>query len=473
MRHRYIVLVLFCLMLFLYNIKLSARVVYVSSSVGNNDSNGTIEKPFKTISKALNVADTIYLLAGDVFYETVSAYRKYISRYGKGKNPLISGYKRLIKPVWTQVANDVWSIDLSGDYFTGNNVVGPTYMNNIGCIHEYKSGAIHGKRVRYYSDLAEEWDFWQTEDHSSAVAASDFSTLYLKYSSNPNNIELEFSTGQTALRISETIIDAVDIEGFGFGISAGTDVIIRNCHIDAIGGMLFRGFSRFESYGNGIEFFVSKDIRNCIVENNIVSRTYDSGITIQVSSAYNYSPTNVKILNNLLISCGQAWEDYIMNRDDNIVFQQCEFKNNIIVNSGDSGFGYRKNKVLCNVLGYNTHGIKGMIIDSNLFIGGNYYSSPPFNGYFKSNIWKNNVCYLSEGNYIFTSNAKEYLYVPSKKEDFNHICEKYRKLSGDNTTLFFVVNEFRLKRLQKRNIKKFIKTNTTYKHQYSKLISFL
>ncbi|MBQ9722806.1 MAG: right-handed parallel beta-helix repeat-containing protein [Bacteroidales bacterium] len=446
-------------LLFLFNPYIvEAKSVYVSTSIGSDLNDGLQEtQPLYSIEKALSIADTLFLKAGDCFYETLYTQRKYIGRYGIGHNPVLSGYKRLESDKWLRVAKNIWMLDLTGNYYSGNNITGDTFLNNIGCFHEYENDRIHGKRVQYYTELQNNWDFWQTERFDTNMSASEFSKLYLYLDSDPNDLQLEFSTGQTGVRISNSTLESIDIKGFGFGVGAGTNVRMYNCHIDAVGGMLFRGFGRFVSYGNGIEFFVSKDIRNCIVENCIISRTYDSGITIQASKAYEYSPTNIIISNNLLLSCGQGWEDYIMNSDPNIAFQNCIFSNNLIINSGHSGFGYPDKKILCGVLGYNTHGFKGMILQENIFIGGNFYSSPPYKGLYKSNVWKDNIVYISSDEYLFSSNGQDYIYAPSQKDAFKEACVNYRNLTGDLTTEFTLTKKKRIKLLQKKALHRFLR----------------
>ena len=71
-----------------------AKAVYVSASQGNDVHSGlTFDNPIKHISKALTIGDTIYLKAGDIFFETVDFTGKYVTRYGKGKDPVICGFK--------------------------------------------------------------------------------------------------------------------------------------------------------------------------------------------------------------------------------------------------------------------------------------------------------------------------------------------------------------------------------------------
>ena len=84
----------------------------------------------------------------------------------------------------------------------------------------------------------------------------------------------------------------------GHGISAKSNSTIRDCEIDAIGGKTQVGYEVFTSLGNGIEFYVSENIRDCLVENCQISRCYDCGISIQGSVCGLATPSNICIKNN-------------------------------------------------------------------------------------------------------------------------------------------------------------------------------
>ena len=89
-----------------------ASIVYVSSSQGNDLHDGlNIIKPVEHISKALTIGDTIYLKAGDIFFEAVDFTGKYVTRYGKGKDPVICGFKHIETPQWIQVDENIWKIN--------------------------------------------------------------------------------------------------------------------------------------------------------------------------------------------------------------------------------------------------------------------------------------------------------------------------------------------------------------------------
>lgn len=444
----------------LFEVKASVR--HVSSSEGNDDFDGKSSvAPKKTILNAISLADTVLLKSGDVFYEQVVAEGKVISRYGEGPNPTISGLKTLIASgCWRKVEDSIWVIDLSGDYYTGFDTHGASLLNNVGCIYDRDNDVVYGNKVRTYAELRENWDIWQTERFDRNTPSSEFSTLYLYLDDNPNLMNLAFSVGGIGISIANCTLQGVNVIGFGFGISAGKHVEISNCKVDIIGGMTQLGKEWFVNYGNGIEFYVSYDISNSKVHDCYVSRTYDSGITIQAGSE-NFIPRKIKIYNNLIENCCQAWEDFLMTPNDTVVFHECEFYKNIIINSGTPGFTYKGRTQFCHIFGLNNKGEKGMIIRDNVFAGGNFYHSTSYHGRYYSNVWNNNICYLSAGNFLLCDHegSIDNLTVVNSKKENKGIVSRYRDLTGDDTR-FYVYSENRVKRIANKLKKSFLKKHT-------------
>lgn len=445
------------------------RSVYVSSSLGTDVNTGMNESsPVKTIKKAIILGDTILLKTGDVFNERIELNGKTIKSYGNGRKPIVCGYKRIKNPKWEYVTDSIWKSCLAANNYQGYKTEGATFYNNIGCIHEYDKDLVHGRRVRHLYELVEEWDFWQSEHYKkNETRENDFDSIYLRIGTDPNSLKIEYSIGGIAISCRNSMIEDLRIEGFGFGISASTEVIIKNCEIDAIGGMLVVNDTEFVSYGNGIEFYVSQDIENCIVENCIISRCYDCGITIQGSDKKKATPRNIIIRNNLIERSCQGWEDFLRN-DSNVVYNNCIFENNLVLNSGNtSGFGYPDSRFkYCHVLGNNFKGDKGMIIRNNTFVGGNYYCSGAYNGKYKSNKWQGNTCVIKRGDFLLGNytGTKDVIRIPVEKGEFPTLKDatenailRYRDLTGDMTTKFIIKDE---KTINKQIIKlkrKFLK----------------
>lgn len=459
---------IFSILLLLCAITARSSVVYVSSSIGDDRNSGlTINTPIKNIKTAIGMADTILLKCGDVFYEHVSLNGNYLSCYGQGKKPVLSGYKRVKTARWQRAGNNIWKISLNDIGFEGFRVGESSLLNNIGCIHEYDIDSIHGRKVQNRGLLKENWDFWQTEHYSRKdTKPEDFDTLYLYLHTNPNDLKLEFSVGTTGVSMRNSTVSDVRIEGFGcHGIAGKSNSVIKNCEIDGIGGMTQIGFQYFVSLGNGVEFYVSENIEDCVVEQCKISRCYDCGVTIQGGRCGQATPHNIAIRKSVIYDCCQGWEDFL-NNDDNVVYQNCVFEDNIVLNSGKTGgFGYPTRFKYCHVLGNSLKGYKGMIIRNNTFVGGNYYVGGITPIQYKSNIWLGNVCYIKRGDFILSNyvGTADVVRIPKEKGVFkslkvatNEAIFKYREMTNDMTTRFIIEDERKINKRIARLKKKYL-----------------
>ena len=148
---------------------LSAETIFISSSMGNDNNDGlTTSTPMRTIAKAALKGDTLLLKAGDKFFGRTDFVNKYVSRYGRGYNPTISGFKIIEKATWKEVEPHIWVLDLTTNGFGGVDTKGSSNLNNIGCFHLIDDDVIHGYKVQYKSELKKDWDFWQTEKYRDA-----------------------------------------------------------------------------------------------------------------------------------------------------------------------------------------------------------------------------------------------------------------------------------------------------------------
>lgn len=444
--------------LFAIATNLSAKTVFVSSSMGNDANIGvSVDRPLKTINKALTIADTLLLKSGDVFYGSFTANDKYIDRYGEGNRPVVCGYKRIIEPNWEHVEGYVWRLKLTDSNFIGIQTPQSSTLNNIGCIHDWKNDKVHGRKMQYRKDLKQDWDFWQSEEFASQkVAPTEFDTLYMYCSKNPNKMQLELSTGSNGIVASGTALNNITIVGFGkHGIAGGTRTIIRNCRIDAIGGSTQLGHKTFASLGNGIEYYISKDKENCVVKGCYITRCYDCGITIQGSDKGKATPRNFLIEDNLVTNCCQGWEDFLRN-DDDVVYENCVVRNNLFIDNGEtSGFAYPESRFkYCQVLGNNFKGDKGLVLENNIFVNGNYYCTMPYQKKYMSHVWKNNHCYIMRGDFLLSNytGTADVIRVPVEKKDYYSLSEatetainQYRDKTGDKTTAFHILGRYRMK----------------------------
>ena len=466
MRNTGLLIVFSFIIFFSCSCLINAQEIYVSSSYGSDANNGlTPQSPMKTISAAAKKGDVIKLLAGDVFYEYVVVRNKILTRYGEGPNPEINGLRTILGRPWQKVDDNIWKIDLTDLPSKGYIIKGTTTLNNVGCIYEVEKDALHGRKRTIYADLNTDWDFYQTDAKTyQEEGAKCFDVLYLYLSTDPNDLNMALSVGSHyGVKLYDSTIERVNVIGFGTGgINLFGSSNVRNCRVDIIGGSMQLSWYVTTSLGNGIDFWVSEDAHDCIIEGNYISRCYDCGGSIQAIGCGKATPRNIIFRDNLISHCCQGWEDFLQN-DPDVMFENCRFENNYVVFIGETGFNYPEIRFkYCNVLGNNLDGDRGMIIRNNTFIGGNYYCSGAYNKQYRSNVWDGNVHYVARGAYILGNylGTEDVLRIP-QSGSARSVIAQYRSLTGDNTTRFKVTRQSKIESMSNKLIKNFLK-----KHKY-------
>lgn len=470
----FLIRVSFCFILFnsFINIVIlaSQQRIYVSSSIGCDDYDGLKENtPVRSINRALMLGDTILLKANDVFYECATLKGQYMSRYGEGNNPEINGLRTLTGRPWIHVNGNIWKIDLTSAESNGYWVQGTSELNNIGCFYENDKDVLHGRKCSSKEDLLHNWDFYQTNIETyKSHKNNSFDYLYLYLDENPNGLFLSLSIGSHyGLKLYNSTVEKVSVKGFGTGgINLSGSSNVKYCNVDIIGGSMMLHGNTTVCLGNGIDFWVSQDAYDCVIEENCITRCFDCGCSIQASGQGQATPRNIVFRNNIISNCCQGWEDFLRN-DDNVMYENCVFEENVVFNIGNcSGFGYSDNRFkYCHILGNNIKGNKGMIIQNNIFVGGNYYCSGAYNNEYKSNVWRGNTCYIKRGDFILSNygGTKDVIRIPFDKGHFltlkaatDDAISRYRMLTGDETTLFVVKNEKDIKRRIKKLERKYL-----------------
>ena len=434
--------------------------VYVSSSAGSDANTGMDEaSPVRTIAKALTMGKTILLKGDDVFYEKVRLKNQTLTRYGEGQDPVICGLRKLTGKPWTNEGGNIWKIDLTAAESEGFVVQGSSLFNNIGCFYENDRDELHGRKCPSKDMLKSNWDFFQGNIAAYNLKKSAcFDTLYLYYDGNPNELDLSLSVGSYyGIVLHDSSVDHVTVKGFGTGgINLFGSSNVRDCRVDLIGGSMMLHGKTTVCLGNGIDFWVSQDAYDCTIERNRISRCYDCGGSIQASDCGQATPRDIVFRNNVISNCCQGWEDFLRN-DDNVMFENCVFEDNIVLNIGEtSGFGYADGRFkYCHVLGNNFKGDRGMIIRNNTFVGGNYYCSGAYKGQYKSNVWEGNTCIIKRGDFILSNyiGTKDVIRIPTEKGAFRSLkaatddaIRRYRELTGDQTTKFVIKSERNINR---------------------------
>lgn len=441
---------------------------YVSSSVGYDSNNGSIESPFRTLSKALESgADTILLKSGDIFYEKMLIDGHVVDKYGVGEKPILCGVKIPEKGAWEngvlkngnwiKCKSNIWRIDLSmeDDKYSGFKTGGASFFNNIGAVVNLITDDMNNcRKVPQYSDLIENFDLWQAcpvEDTGSSIP-QDFNFLYMYFDGNPNEYDFGVTMGTSAITVQNGDIRNISIKYWGFGILFKDNVNISHCDIDGIGGFIQRGYKKWVLLGNGIETWVSNSVRHdCIIENCKVSRTFDCGATIQGSSNQNsIKAENIIFRNNIFRNCCQSFEEFLRGPDNEDLYYNCIFENNISIDAGIStGFRYYDDRYKrCHFLSNSNLRNTNMIYRNNVAINGNYYCAGAYNKLYRQAVWQDNTCHIKRGQDLLGNygGTKDVIKIPTERGIFNSLeaatdsaISRYRYFTGDKTTKFIII----------------------------------
>ena len=167
---------IFFLPLVLLTAGASATTYYVSSSSGNDASNGTtMATPWQTLAKvnaqSLQPGDVVLLKRGDVWNESlapagsgVSGNPIAIDAYGAGPAPNLTGYFAVPANAWVNLGNNAWKAPVPATYTTINF-----------CLF----GSIWGQKVgAATANLTAQWDFYFANGYVYVYAAGNPSTFY-------------------------------------------------------------------------------------------------------------------------------------------------------------------------------------------------------------------------------------------------------------------------------------------------------
>lgn len=459
--------------------------IYVSSSEGEDSNIGTYDSPVRTIQKAMALMSSkrgVKLKCGDVFYEQITLTdNKELSSYGKGPRPILSGliipkherWERGVlneKGVWTPSENsNIWRIYLAGpsSHYSGYLAKGSSDVNNIACIYNIDDDTrCNSKKYSHYNNLKENFDFcqgWWIGEYMVSGIPQALDYIYIYLDSDPNDLNLGFVSKVSLVRTGSCdgcIIDGIEMRCANFGIYAGSssDITIRNCRLDVLGGSTMNGASSVEGeyirWGNGIEFYVhdGDTIQNVLVENNYVTRVFDAGLTLQ---GKNYSAQNVVFRNNYLKGCSQNWENFnsATAHPDIRSYKDCFFMNNLCVNGGqDMDIRYNNDKYNQILVNTNSEDLSSgaIIYKDNLFVNGNYRGCSYHGGRgFFGELYDGNVVYLMPGQVLyeplFMSKGRYSVRIPTIVDksnpsiDIQPFIQQYRDRTGDDSSIFKVI----------------------------------
>ena len=314
-------------------------IYYVSAQGCDTNDGLSKDSALKSVAKVnslLESGDEVRFRAGDVFYGGLRPprgisenERTTVTRYGEGKNPVISQYKKANVGAWELHSDDIYKIDLTNiENFTGNT---QNIDTRVGFIKI--SGKIYHRLCKSLEELKNEFDFFCDDRY-----------LYLKLFQSPDSYSDDFLFACNIKMIAPTdflMIDSVDFcgtGGHGFqGVSSGS--IIRNCAFCEIGGSFMldaRGNPTTIRYGNGVEFWTGS--HDNLVENCHFADIYDVAMSIQGCDAVT-NWENIVFRNNKTYNCTQSFEIWTKTEKEHNGIVNCYFENNTCINSG-YGWGH-------------------------------------------------------------------------------------------------------------------------------------
>lgn len=426
-----------------------SKIVYVSSSAGDDANDGSKDKPFKTFAKLPKKNAKILLKKDDIFYAPLSGFENcIINSYGKGRNlPMICGLRRIKNPsAWQQIGDNLWRLDLNASQnFDGCNPqnFSPRF-NNIGAIYNLATDTVYGHLVKNKDELKKNWDFIVSEKYSHKnITPETFRYLHLKLDHNPaeEGDQLALLTGQHGVSsLKNCTVRNIAIKGFGcHGLTRCRGSKIEKLKIDLIGGSILVGYRTWVRFGNGIEFWISDEPHSNIhnrVSYCIISRTFDCGSTIQGSPSKGTAiARDIIFRGNKYYRCHQAFEHWLKSPDKTPgQYIDCKFVGNFAWDCGNNEFNspYSQEQ---NFLNYDAHP-GSMTIRHNVCYGGGTYAG--------SSNWStdfgNNTFYAIRGKPLL-------VILPSAKEKFLLLyansaddIAKYREIVGDNSSKITIVD---------------------------------
>lgn len=433
-------ILLYCLSLLNFLTAQAVQTYYVSSSLGSDENNGLSEKsPFQTISKAPKSNAVIKLKAGDVFYESIFDLKNCtVSAYGTGDKPVVCGFKT-VKPAqkyeaWTSYGNDVWRIDLTkledfSGFFKAVHIV-----NNIGVLYCKNEDLVYGHMVKSKDLLKDEGDFFVSDERlSKNVNSETYRYLYLKHHENPGvHGEWSFSCRAFGIyNLNGCHISDIKVQGFsGNGIWGITNTKVERCELDLIGGAIQLDTYEWVRFGNGVEFYMDRELKNCEIRNCHFSRIYDCGATIQLnkSAKVKFQPVSIKFIDNVFVNCRQGFEHFL---PPELSYQDCAFSNNIIFNAGDNGFNSPEKRDAA-FLSYESIDRNDLLISDNTIFGSPFYCGK----HFTKNM-KGNVVYIYDDQYLTSYHFDASFPVISAKD--KESVAQYQKVTNDGNTEFVVM----------------------------------
>jgi len=343
-------------MFFLASFHISAREYHVSVK-GNDNNDGSAEHPFKTISAASKVAragDTITVHAGtyrewvNPLFGGTSNINRIVYRAADGEDVFIKG-SEVVKG-WERVKKGVWKVTIDntifGDYNPYKEIIWGDWFLNFGRNHHTGEVYLNGKSLYEIDSLTKVFNpepLKGAQDQQGSLyqwyceSNEKTTTIWVNFHEfDPNKELVEINVRPTVFFPKKTGINYITVSGFKISQAATNWSSPTGEQMGIIGPNWSKGW---------------------IIENNIISHSKCSGITMGIdrslgqsySSIYKKKSGHISQLEVVFRAVKNGWSKE--NVGSHIV------RNNIISNCGQTGINGNLGAIFSQIYGNHIYDI--------------------------------------------------------------------------------------------------------------------
>ncbi len=303
-----------------YTVGDGGRVFYISADGDDSNNGRSPEAPKKTISSGLGSlflqpGDVVLFRRGDTFRGKLNARNGVTySAYGTGAKPIINGSEKNYADASCWVSTEYTNVWKCTETLKNVGMILFDYSGEIGNYDEllaakrivgvdgFTGAADLSADLEFYSDLGTKELFLYSKENPG----TRFDTIDVGTSGNI--IGVGTNTGITVDNLHLMVTG-----GHGVGANTTSNLTVRNCVFDWIGGSVLEGYGGADTtrYGNAVEVYGG--VNGYKVYNNWIYQIYDTGITHQFSGSPTTSSNvmnNVGYWNNLVEYCFWSIEYY-------------------------------------------------------------------------------------------------------------------------------------------------------------------
>ena len=377
----------------------SDKTVYYVSPNGDDNNEGTIEKPWKTLNKVNNSVNNdavvCFQRGGTWRGQLVAKEGVTYTAYGTGKKPNIfaspfnaGGSEN--ESMWQKHRTNIWAIDIGNhtlEYDVGTLVFNGGEAHAVKCIIRTEDNGETYNQTTSTPDNPEPFNEKVVNLQHDLHFYHDYkeNKLYLYSKENPAKRfkSIEFNIGKYAVWVAggtnNVTIDNLCIKytgGHGVGANTVKNLTIQNCDFGWIGGSIQNedifGRNYPTRFGNAVQIWGGCD--GFKVVNNYIHQVYDAGITQQYTNydGKEYNQLNIDYSDNVIENCNYSIEYWL--RADKGRIDNFKISNNYMLYAGEGFCEQRPDKAQASHIKCWADGMcsNNMTIENNLMMGTTY-----------------------------------------------------------------------------------------------------